>query len=564
MRKKFFLYLFVSTLLFSDKLELHFNGNTHINSSQLYSLLDLYEPSFYEFYKPPPSIDSKTIDFVIQTLKDYYKTRGFFDAIIDFKIDKESIFLVIQENKPIVIKDISNISDLELGSAISFKVGDIFDSERFVQSKKDIKLFYANANFCNPYLEAKAWIDTENNAAYITYESSKNKKCYFKNISIKPSRDIDENRVRSVLYIQEGMEFSLGAISQSYEELYSYEGISKAIIDTEISKDEFVDVSVSIVQNEKPLRFESGVGVSSDEGAMLSLGVLDRNFLGNLKTLSLKTRVTQVKQNIKLNFDMPMANRNFTGFEVGFENEKFLGFEESKVYLNGYLKQRRDKHTFKESLIFDNINTHKSEDIELFPINQLFVLSPKIEYAYDTRDKILDPSSGYFIKSELMGSLKGSVSDATYYKFKATGGTINSLEEATLALKANYGVIKLFDGELPTSYRFFAGGMHSNRGYGYRKLGPQNSMGDPIGFDSIFEATAEVRFKIYGDFKGVVFNDNSFLSQDSTPDFSSGYHSVGFGFRYLTPIGPIAIDVGFDTKNPTKEYAIHFHIGELF
>jgi len=564
LRKKFYLFLLVSTLLFGQKLELHFDGNKYITSSELYSSLDLQEPRFYEFYKKPPFIDSKIVDLSIQTLKDYYKTRGFFDAVIESKIDKENLFLVIKENNPIVIKDISNISDLKIDEAIFFKVGDIFDSDRFIQSKKDIKLFYANNHFCNPNVEAKAWLDSENHAAYLTYESSKNKKCYFKNIEIKPSKDIDENTIRSVLYLQEDMEFSLSAITKSYEELYAYEGISKAIIDTDMQQDEFVHVNVSVVQNEKPLRFESGIGVSSDEGAMVSVGVLDRNFLGNLKTLSLKGRVTQVKQDIKLNFDMPMVNKNFTGFEVGFENEKYLGFSESKLYTDLYLKQRRDKHTFKESLLFDSINTYKSDDMLLFPINQLFILSPKLEYIYDTRDKILDPRSGYFIKGELLGSLKSSVSDATYYKLKATAGTINTIEKITFALKADYGFLKLHDGELPTSYGFFAGGMHSNRGYSYRKLGPQNSMGDPIGFDSIFETTAEVRFGIYGDFKGVVFSDNSFLSQDSTTDFSSGYHSIGFGFRYLTPIGPIAIDIGFDVENPKEQYAIHFHIGELF
>lgn len=564
MREKFFLFLLISTLLFSEELYLKFEGNKHVTSSELYTSLELEEPHFYEFYKKPPSLDSKTVDLVIQTLKDYYKTRGFFDAVIDSKIDKENLSLVIQENSPIIIKDISIISDIYFKSTVFFKVGDIFDSERFTKSKKEIKLLYANDHYCNPSTDAKAWIDTENKTAYLTYESSKNKKCYFKNIVIKPSKDIDEKTVRSILYLQEDMEFSLNAITQSYEELYAYEGISKAIIDTDMYKDEFVDVTVAITQNEKPLRFESGIGASSDEGAMVSVALLNRNFLGNLKTLSLKSRIAQIKQNIKLNFDMPLSNKNFTGFELGFENEKFIGFSESNFYLDGYLKQRRDNHTFKESLVFDKVNTYKSEDEELFPINQLFVLSPKLEYIYDTRDKILDPSSGYFIKGELMGSLKSSVSDATYYKFKTTIGSINTIENIILALKADYGILKLSDGELPASYRFFAGGMNSNRGYGYRKLGPKNSIGNPTGVDSIFETTAEVRFGIYGDFKGVVFSDNSFLSQENTPDFSRGYHSVGFGIRYITPIGPIAIDFGFDTKNPTKQYAIHFHIGELF
>jgi len=565
LKKKFFLLLFFSTLLFGEKLQLLFDGNRHISSSELYLSLDLHQREFYEFYKENPQLELKTIDLVVQTLKDYYKTKGFFHAEVSYFVDRNNITITIEEKSPIIIKDISNNSDLGLNENIPFVVGDIFDSSKFTQSKKNIKHLYAKGGYCNASVDAKAWIDIEQNHAYLQYQSQKNKKCYFGKIDVSPSENIEEEIIRSVLYMQEGSEFSSHSITRSYEELYSYEGISKAIINTEVTKDELVDADVVVVENENPIRFEFGVGASSDEGAMVSMGIMHRNFLGNLKTLSLRGRAAEIKQNVILSFDMPLTKRNFTGFETGFENENFLGFKEYKFFSNLYLKHKREKHVFKESIIFDNINTYESDDEILFPLNQLFVTSAKLEYNYDTRDKILDPSRGHFIKSEIMGSAKGSISDATYYKYRVGGGVINSLNSTTLALKADYGTLKLIEGAIPTSYRFFAGGMHSNRGYGYRKLGPTNDAGDPIGFDSIFEATAEARFKIYGNFKGVVFNDNSFVAQSSgAPDFSSGYHSLGFGIRYMTPIGPIAVDVGFDVDNPKEQYAIHFHVGELF
>lgn len=562
--KKFFLLLFFATLLFGEKLQLLFEGNHYISSSELYESLDLSEPSFYEFYKEKPSIDERTLDLITQTLKEYYKTRGFFGAEIASKKEDFSIILLIKENEPIIIKHISNHAELDFNGVIPFKVGDFFDSNKFTQSKKEIRHFYAKNSYCNASIDAKAWIDKEKNEAYLHYQSSKNQECHFGNIEIVPSKNIDEEIVRSILPIHRGAQFSSESITKSYEELYAYEGVSKAIIDTEVVNDNQVNASVSIIQNENPLRFEFGIGASSDEGAMTSVGLLHRNFFGNLKTLSLKSKVAQIKQNVVLNFDMPLTNRNFTGFETGYENERFLGFKEYKFFSTLYLKQKKEKHVLKESLLFDQINTYESDDETLFPLNQLFIISPKLEYAYDTRDKLLDPSSGYFVKAEIMGSQNSAVSDATYYKFKASGGTIHSLDNTILALKAEYGTLKLTDGALPTSYRFFAGGMHSNRGYGYRKIGPVNSAGDPLGFDSIMEATAELRFNIYSDFGGVVFNDNSYVGESSAPNYANGYHSAGFGIRYKTPIGPIALDIGCDIEDPLKQYAVHFHIGELF
>ncbi len=564
MKKKFLIYLLFSTLLYADKLELLFEGNVKVSSSELYSSLDLYDPSFYEFYIKNPSIEPETIDLITQTIKDYYKTKGFFHTdIIYFKNDK-SITIKIEEKSPIIVKNISNLSDLDVSQNIPFKVGDIFDATKFTQSKNEIRVLYAKSGFCNATIDTKAWVDAELNEAYLKYESAKNKKCYFGKVEVNSPKDIDEEIIKSILYIEENEPFSVNKISGSYEELYSYEGISKALIDTNVVKENIADVNVDVIQNEKPLRFEFGVGASSDEGAMVSMGILNRNFLGNLKTLSLKTRVAQIKQNVKLNFDMPLTNKNFTGFETGYENEIFEGFKEYKFFSSIYLKQKKSAHIFKESIVFDKINTYDSSDETLFPTTHLFVISPKLEYNYDARDKILDPTQGYFINGEAIGSLKGELSDATYYKLKASGGYIHSLEKSIVAIKGTYGVLKLLDGAIPTSYRFFAGGMNSNRGYGYRELGTTNALGDPIGFNSVLELTAELRFKIYGDFRGAVFSDNTYIGDSNTPDYGHGYHSAGFGFRYMTPIGPIAIDFGFDVENPTKQYAVHFHIGELF
>jgi translocation and assembly module TamA len=40
-------------------------------------------------------------------------------------------------------------------------------------------------------------------------------------------------------------------------------------------------------------------------------------------------------------------------------------------------------------------------------------------------------------------------------------------------------------------------------------------------------------------------------------------YSAGFGFRYMTPIGPFKIDMGFNVKDRTQN-AIHFQVGQSF
>jgi len=565
LKKKIFAFFLFSTLLFAQDSLLFFSGNKEISSRELYDALSLYKPYFYEFYIDEPVLEPKDIELTKEALKNYYKSRGFYHSLILHAKDDNSITILIKENSPIIVKSVTHISALDITKKIPFKEGDIFDANKFTQSKKDIKLFYANNHFCDAYLDAKAWIDIEQNYAYLTYEAEKNEICHFRKIDVKATKNIDSDILRSILYIQEDELFSTQKITKSYESLYGYEGISRAIIDTNVDADgKSVDIVLSVFENEKSIRTQVGAGFSSDEGAMFLLGAKDRNFLGNLKTLGIETRVTQVKQSIKTNFDMPLLNKNFTGIEVGYENEEFETFREDRVLADFFLKQKFLPYTFKESLLFDKSRTYDSDDETLFPKSSLFIVSPQLELSYDTRDKILEATSGYFVNAEISGSLKSALSDASYYKFKANGGYILPINDSILGLRATFGTLGVSDGYIPASYRFFAGGMYSNRAYGYRKLGPTDAKNDPLGSDSILEATAEIRFDIYGNLRGVLFSDNTYLGNGSIPSYDNGYYSVGFGLRYKTPIGPIAIDFGFDTADPTKQYAFHFHIGELF
>lgn len=562
-----FLYVLVFfsiSALYAKSLPLYFDGNKNISSTQLYEALDIAVPYFYEFYKDKPSINLKTILFSSKAIENYYKTQGFYHTKVMASKSNNGVIMHIEENSPTLVDSISVISPLEIKEYIPFKKSDRFSADEFTNSKKEILKFYSNQGYCNATLDAKAWVDIELNRVYMSYEVRANSLCYFSSIDINGSKTIESKIIKPLLYIEKGELFSLDDITYSYESLYGYDGISKAIINTKIENENRVKVNVTVRENEKPIRFQTGLGYSSDEGLMGSLGVKHRNFLGNLKTLGFDARVTEIQQTIKTFYDMPLTHKNSLGGEFGFENEKYNGFKEKGFFATLYTKQRRRPHSFQEEIVFDSSKTYDSEDLELFPEGNIFVLSPRFTYGFDTRDKLLDPSKGYFIDAQIMGSIKSAISDASYYKYKLSGGYIFPLKKANFGIKADFGSLHIYDGELPASYRFYTGGMYTNRAYSYRKLGPKNDDGDPTGLESVLNTTLEYRFDIYRQIRGVLFSDNTFIGESDIPDYSGGYYSAGVGLRYKTPIGPIAIDLGFDLDNPLDQYAFHFHIGELF
>jgi len=560
------LFLLLSSLLYAkEEYNLFFQGNSAIDTRTLYKVLNLHKPYFYEFYKKSPKINLKVLPLAIDTLEEFYKSKGFYHTKITSKKENKKIILKIQENRPIIIKKIKIVSKLPIKQAIGLKIGTIFDADKFTKSKKRVKLIYKNHGYANATFTIKAYIDIIKNSAKIIYKIRANKLCRFTNITIKSPKNIEKKLIKSLLAFHKGDIYSFSLIKQTYKNIYAYDAISQVTMKTTLYNNKDVNVTVHIKENQKPILFQIGVGASSDEGATTSLGIKHRNFYGNLKTLALKTRVTQIKQSVKLSFTMPLPQKNSFGSELNFENENFFGFKESHILLKGYFSQ--NNRLFKwlqEALIIDTSHSYDSKDTLLFPQKSLFLLSPKISWKYDTRDNILNPSKGFLLEAQLQGSILNKFSDASYYKAILTGAYILPLYTNRIATKVEIGSLHTYSGNVPNSYRFFAGGMNSNRAYGYRLLGPRDKENNPVGFNSIINTTIEERFPIYHNFHGVVFNDNTFIGATYSPSHTVGYYSGGFGIRYETPIGPIAIDLGFSLDKPLQQHALHFHIGELF
>jgi outer membrane translocation and assembly module TamA len=89
------------------------------------------------------------------------------------------------------------------------------------------------------------------------------------------------------------------------------------------------------------------------------------------------------------------------------------------------------------------------------------------------------------------------------------------------------------------------------------------------------ESSLELRVPIWGNLTGVLFADAGNVWNNAW-DFNLGdlRRDVGPGLRYLTPIGPLRVDVGYqlnpipglliDGKEQVRRLRFHFSIGQAF
>lgn len=560
------LLLFITALsLFSAPLAIVFKGNEKLSSDALYSVLGLRKPYAIEVWEDHPSIEPIAVPQSTSALSSFYRSKGYYHARITSEITGKEVIFTIQENDPILVGDVKINSPLEIENVITLKNEELFDQEAFSASKTAMKKRYADVGYCNASFNTKAWVDIEVNRAYLLFEAAPGEKCTFGPIHVESTPNIDGELTASMLRFDEGDPYSVEAIRLSYEALYAQEGITRVMINDNERNGSIVPISLTVEEAERPIRFTAGLGYSSDEGLRAQTGLKHRNFFGDLKTLSLDYKYSQIKQEASGAISMPLRNRGVLGGEIGYTNEIFDGYKTESTYEKVTAKYQDTPASAMVGVLFDRSKTYESKDLNTFPNSVLFIASPLGELNFDTRDKPLEPTKGYWLNAKLTGSIRSTVfSDATYFKSLVSGAYITHIGDHVFGAKLKWGTLRLYDGEVPASYRFYAGGMNSNRAYTYRNLGPKNSDGDPVGFSALTEGTLEYRFPIYQEFRGVLFSDTTFASQNTLPDYvNDAYWGVGAGIRYVTPVGPIAIDFGID-PNDSSQYAIHFRIGELF
>ncbi len=119
------------------------------------------------------------------------------------------------------------------------------------------------------------------------------------------------------------------------------------------------------------------------------------------------------------------------------------------------------------------------------------------------------------------------------------------------------------------------GGFSSIRGFDFESLPSKTDLGIKEGqLDKTYylktNATmglikTEIRFPISGDFGGNIFYDGGVVKITDLDIIDNYRDAIGVGLRYITPVGPVNIEVGrkLDRKENEDLYHLHFSIGSF-
>jgi translocation and assembly module TamA len=179
--------------------------------------------------------------------------------------------------------------------------------------------------------------------------------------------------------------------------------------------------------------------------------------------------------------------------------------------------------------------------------------------AWDGRDDPLNTRSGVFAGITVQEGFHVGGFGYRYLRFFPELRLFKPVWGQTIvAMRARVGgLIPLSEPGLPPIVvRFAAGGPLSMRGYYTRRLAPmalENGLWIPLGGNGIVDGAVELRFPVAGPVGGALFVDAASISDASgnpqewvrALDPATLQWAVGFGVRYVTPFGPLRVDLGF-------------------
>ncbi len=416
--------------------------------------------------------------------------------------------------------------------------------------------FYLDATFT----EQKIDVYPETNQADINLLFKPGPRYRISSIKI----DVDEPFLRpdlidNMITIKPDQEVTQSQLFQLKQKLNSYGYFNQVLfeIDQADRKNGTVPIIIKLTPAAK-YDYSVGLGYSTDSGAKASFKYNNyrSNELGHQFNSHLN--LSELSNELAAAYKIPSKNTPATkwfNIQMGYRDEQTDNIDSQTSKLG--FSQTRIKNNKWQNINFIDI-LHETFDTGIEEGESLLVV-PGVSWSLTDADNLARPSRGFKIQTEIKAAAEDLLSDASFAQLTLSGKYIHSIGASNrLLYRAQLGATASSDfDELPTTYRFFAGGDQSIRGYDYESISPFNASGDVAGGKHLAVGSIEFEHQFAPQWAAAAFTD---FGDAFSSNFDFKY-SVGAGVRWFSPIGPIRVDLAVPLDQDRTNFRLHVTIG---
>ena len=322
------------------------------------------------------------------------------------------------------------------------------------------------------------------------------------------------------------------------------------------------DIPVDVhLDTRKPRTLGLGLGFSTDVGPRGKANWTRHWVNPQGHSYGWETELSAPRQNVGLWYDIPLDPplTDKLRFAGGYQNEEIAGTDTlSKLLTVGPEWHSKLPSGWQRVISFK----YQREEYRLGDDSGLSnLLMPGVSFSYLRSDNRIDPHNGYRLQFDLQAAKEGLGSDTNLIHGNVLLKGLTTLGQNHRFLgRVQFGgsATNGYQQNIPPSLRFFAGGDQSVRGYDYQSLSPKNNQGDRIGGRYLVAGSAEYQYSVAEKWRLATFIDqgNSFNSLE-LPSLKTG---VGIGVRWVSPVGPLRLDLA-RALDDDGGFRLHFSMG---
>ena len=600
--------------------EVIITGNTVIPAKVIKDSMKNQEHWIFSMFGNSGTLRSEELKDDVETIRNLYYNRGYIQVQVNDPIVEErpltvhtyefmgqtetyttsnevAIRIHIQEGDQfqigsVTLKGNATITDTELLKEIRLKRGDVFSREVLRQDVARIMDRYDS--MARPFASVVPLfnIDQEKKTVALSFEIQEGGEVRIGRIDITGNNKSRDKVIRREMRLDEGDLYSKKALKRSYERINNLNFFESVDISPERRLQEPVmDLNIR-VKEKMTGSLSIGGGYSSVDKIMGIAEITQGNLGGRGQLLKFKVQWGSTRRIYMVSFMEPYLFDKALWGRIDLYNQD-QDYDGYKLKSNGFgLSIGKSFTEYVSGSIRYSLDESNTYDITTAPT---YLLQKQIDsygtvlttssltanLSRDSRDFYLDPKTGsrntVFVQYA-GGALGGdpnfikSVADSAWY-FPLFWDTV-------FMTRGRIGYVEtVSELPIPTGERFFVGGAGSVRGYRYGTIGTIGPNGPiEIGPDGILYRVGgnkELIFNIEYTFpivpaarlKGLLFYDmgRAFNNYESIRPLELR-HSYGWGFWWLSPMGPLRFEWGYIVNRKPSDQAsqFEFSIGTLF
>ena len=500
---------------------------------------------------------------------------GYYQARIDSEVVKGKdgalqLVINVQAGEPIHLRNVTVRVDGPAASLKAFRIpksaaltsgavlnhGHYEDAKRLILNQASRYGFFSGR-----FTQQRLSVDPAAGVADIDLVYDSGPRYSLGKVSFSGNAPFDDDLLRRMVPFKEGTPYDselIAELNQAMQASGYFEGVRVDAAPT-AAVGQSIPVTVAL-DTRKPRTMGLGLGYSTDVGPRGKANWTRHWVNPQGHSYGIESELSAPRQNVGLWYDIPLDPplTDKLRFAGGYQYEEIAGTDSlSKLLTVGPEWHSRLPSGWERviSLKWQREEYRLGDDSGLSTL-----LMPGISYSFLRSDNRIDPHNGYRLQFDAQVAKEGLMSDSNLLHG-------NVLLKGLTTLGQNHRLLGRvqFGGNatngyksIPPSLRFFAGGDQSVRGYDYQTLSPENSDGDRIGGRYMVAGSVEYQYSIAEKWRVATFVDqgNSFNTLN-LPSLKTG---VGIGVRWVSPVGPLRLDLAH-ALDDDGGIRLHFSMG---